>query len=106
MEGDIARLGGDAGSELLQIASEAMTNTIKHAQAKEVSISCRVNDEYGELQVSDDGVGFEPDHTPARGFGLRGMQERALRLNGQLVVTSKPAEGTQITVRIPLEITS
>ena len=102
LEGDLARLGADAENELLRIATEAMTNTVKHAKAKNIRVTCRVRDDYGELRVSDDGVGLNQGTPPGTGFGLRGMQERALRLNGHLVVTSEPGLGTNIIVRIPL----
>ncbi len=106
LDGDITRLGADAENELLRIATEAMTNTVKHAQAKNIHVTCRVRDDYGELRVSDDGVGLKAGATPASGFGLRGMKERAHRLNGHLVVTSEPGLGTHIIVRIPIEGTS
>ncbi len=106
LEGDIARLGAEAENELLRIATEAMTNAVKHAKARNIRITCRVLDNYGELRVSDDGVGLSAGSKPATGFGLRGMQERAQRLNGHLVVTSEPGLGTHIIARIPLLITA
>ena len=56
-----------------------------------------------DLEVSDDGVGF--DLTEARqsgGFGLRGMEERASRLGGDLTVESEPGHGTRIAVEVQL----
>ncbi len=103
LEGDISRLGAEAENELLRIASEAMTNIVKHAQAKNIHVTCRVRDNYGELRVSDDGVGLTSGTPAGAGFGLRGMQERAQRLNGHLVVTSEPGLGTHIVARIPIE---
>ncbi|MEI6107000.1 MAG: sensor histidine kinase, partial [Opitutae bacterium] len=103
LDGDIARLGADAENEFLRIATEAMTNTVKHARAKNIHVTCRVRDDYGELRVSDDGVGFTVGANPAPGFGLRGIQERATRLNGHFVITSEPGLGTHLIVRIPLE---
>ena len=102
LEGDIARLGADAENELLRIATEAMTNTVKHAQARSIHVTCRVREDYGELRVSDDGVGLDGGPNLITGFGLRGMQERAHRLNGHLVVSSEPGLGTHIIVRIPI----
>ncbi len=102
LEGDIAQLGAEGENELLRIATEAMTNAVKHANAKTIKITCRVRDGYGELRVSDDGIGLAVGTNPVAGFGLRGMQERAQRLNGHLVVTSEPGLGTHIIARIPL----
>jgi signal transduction histidine kinase len=102
LEGDMARLGAEAGNELLRIATEAMTNTVKHSRAKNIHVTCRVRDDYGEMRVSDDGVGFMTGADAATGFGLRGMQERARRLNGHFVITSEPGLGTHLITRIPL----
>jgi signal transduction histidine kinase len=102
LEGDIARLGADAENELLRITTEAMTNTVKHARAKSIRVTCRVRDDYGELRVSDDGVGFAEGPSSTSGFGIRGMKERAHRLNGHLVVSSEPGSGTHVIARIPI----
>lgn len=101
LTGDMARLNADVENELLSIATEAMTNTVKHAQAKNVHLTCRVAEEFTELRVSDDGVGLADGFSPRPGFGLRGMHERARELNGQLLVTSEPGLGTHIVARIP-----
>lgn len=104
LEGDIAQLGVEAEDALLRIATEAMTNTVKHAQAKRIHLTCRVRDGYGELNVSDDGAGYNRSD-PVAGFGLRGMKERTLQLNGHLEIFSKPGQGTRISARIPLSDT-
>jgi len=105
LEGDVAQLGADAENELLRIATEAMTNTVKHAQARNIRVSCRICDGYGEMRIGDDGVGLDSSGALG-GFGIRGMQERAHRLNGHLVVSSEPGLGTQIIVRIPFQGTA
>ena len=103
VEGDLSRLGSDAQAELLRIATEAMTNTVKHAQAKAIRLGCRVASGYAELRVSDDGIGLPEGKGSTAGFGLRGMQERAHRLNGHLVISGEPGNGTHVIARIPLE---
>ncbi len=105
-EGDVAQLGADAENELLSIATEAMTNTVKHAKAKSIRITFCMGDGYGEMRIRDDGVGLYEGDPAKSGFGIRGMRERAHRLNGHLVVSSEPGLGTQIIVRIPIEGTS
>jgi signal transduction histidine kinase len=100
--GNVARLGSEAENELLRIASEAMTNSVKHARARNIRVTYLEGADYGEMRVSDDGVGLVAGAGPAAGFGLRGMQERAQRLNGHLVVTGEPDLGTQIVIRLPL----
>jgi signal transduction histidine kinase len=57
------------------------------------------------LEVSDDGVGFDPATTPERagpvGYGLPGMQQRAELLGGQLTAESRPGRGTVVRLRVP-----
>lgn len=103
VSGDIARLGADAANELLRIAGEAMTNTVRHACAAAIRITYREAGGQGELRVADDGTGIPTGAEAGQGFGLRGMRERAERLNGTLAVSSAPSRGTEILVRLPLE---
>ena len=86
--------------EVLRIAQEALQNALKHAQASRVAVRLRANEGRLTLEVSDDGVGFEPNApaTRSRRLGLTSMEERAQRLGGTLEVTSAPGAGT--TVRL------
>ncbi|AOS44771.1 Signal transduction histidine-protein kinase/phosphatase DegS [Lacunisphaera limnophila] len=102
LDGNVARLGADAEVELLRIATEAMTNAVKHARARHVHVTYREQADFGEMQVRDDGVGLPAGAPAAAGFGLRGMHERAQRLNGHLVVTGEPGLGTRVVIRLPL----
>jgi signal transduction histidine kinase len=55
------------------------------------------------LEVLDDGIGFDPASVRERGgLGLRGMEERAARIGGQLRIVSKPGEGTQVFLEVCL----
>jgi signal transduction histidine kinase len=101
--GDIPRLGAAAANELLRIATEAMTNTVKHAGAHRIRVTYREADGRGELSIADDGAGLPAGAGASAGFGLRGMRERAEQINGSLVVNSPPGRGTEILVRLPLE---
>lgn len=98
-----ANLTDNAMTTLFRIVQEAFTNIVKCAHARNVHVSLR-NDEHGlYLTIADDGTGFEPQGVDtACHFGLVGMRERALALNGTLDVDSAPGEGTRIHVRIPL----
>ena len=91
--------------ELYWIAQEALNNVVKHAQAKEVTVRLQFDDESVCLEVQDDGTGFEPAKAQqSGGMGLRGMGERAQRINGNLEIESVPGQGTSLKVRteIPL----
>jgi signal transduction histidine kinase len=55
------------------------------------------------LEVADDGAGFDPDAAELRSrrLGLTSMEERALRLRGQLAIDSAPGEGTRVRLEVP-----
>jgi len=89
-------------SEMLRILQEALTNVRKHAQARQVQVSLRVNPARAELIVEDDGRGFVYAGTgDGPHFGLRIMRERAERLGGTLSVETAPGRGTRIVAYLP-----
>ncbi|HEX5336849.1 MAG TPA: PAS domain S-box protein, partial [Gallionella sp.] len=86
---------------LFRIVQESLTNIARHAQASRADISLiRDEDEYS-LKVRDNGAGFDQKMKKADSFGLVGMRERALLLGGEVIINSKPGEGTEVEVRIP-----
>jgi signal transduction histidine kinase len=89
-------------AELDRIAQEALNNTLKHAHASRIAVRLHVDDGCAELAVADDGVGFNATARRSDGgLGLRGMEERAARLGGRLVVESAPGRGTRVTAEVP-----
>jgi signal transduction histidine kinase len=87
-----------------QIAREATLNAMKHAGAITIAISLRPTDEGIELEVRDDGGGFNPESRQPEGhFGLVMMRERALVAGGTLEVQSAVGQGTSIVARFPRE---
>lgn len=88
---------------LFRILQEALTNITRHAQAQTVELRLAVEGQSLCLTISDDGRGFAMDDERPRSFGLVGMRERALMLNGTLAIDSRPGEGTTLTVRVPLD---
>jgi signal transduction histidine kinase len=88
--------------ELYNIAQEALNNVIKHAAAHHVQVRLRFDEALTCMQICDDGMGFEP--ALARrggGFGISGMEERAQRIGGTLLIDSVPGRGTTVTVQVP-----
>lgn len=86
---------------LYRIVREALSNAMKHAQAGTIQISLEAADELC-LEVTDDGVGFDPTRPPdGGGFGLISMEEGARRIGGRLEVRSAPGEGTSIKLTRP-----
>jgi signal transduction histidine kinase len=95
----------DAEQHLLRIAQEAVTNALKHSGASKIRVDLEVNGGKIVLRVKDNGRGFEGQKafSPAAGhFGLLGMRERAERLHGELRVQSRPGEGAELEVLVPL----
>jgi signal transduction histidine kinase len=86
---------------LHRIAQEAVHNTVKHSRARRVDVHLEANDSWLVLQVTDDGVGFNPDESFPGHFGLHSMRERALEVGGSLEVESSRGRGTRIVVRVP-----
>jgi signal transduction histidine kinase len=89
---------------ILRLGQEAITNAVKHARARKISVTMDFGKNYYSLTVTDDGRGFDPANPPPSegGFGLVGMQERADELKGKLKVRTAPNQGTEINFWIPL----
>jgi signal transduction histidine kinase len=85
-----------------RIAQEAMHNTVKHARATQVTLRLRQHNGALELEVEDDGRGFDPTQPYAGHLGLRSMRERAAKLGGEISMESAPGDGARIRVSIPL----
>jgi signal transduction histidine kinase len=84
---------------LLRAAQEALANVRRHADAGEVTIRLRVADGTAQVEVSDDGSGFDP--AAAAGYGLSGMKDRVQDVGGDMDVETGPGQGTRIRVRVP-----
>ena len=86
---------------LYRIAQEALNNALKHAVATSVTVHIRVVDEHVELEVEDNGMGFDPDTIGnGGGMGLVSMRERVEKLGGALRVVSAPGKGTKVSVSV------
>jgi signal transduction histidine kinase len=87
---------GEHDADWLRIATEAITNALKHARASHLRISCAQHGQGVRLIIEDDGVGFDTA-APALGLGLTAMRERAERIGARLTVAST-AGGTRVLV--------
>ena len=99
--GKPAPLTHETQAELVRIAQESLTNVLRHARAQDIEVSLSFTSDELRLCVADDGVGFDPA-AGHEGFGLQGMRERASRIGAELVVTSRPGEGSRIETVVPL----
>ncbi|MBA2287671.1 MAG: hypothetical protein H0W02_19525 [Ktedonobacteraceae bacterium] len=83
-----------------RIAQEALTNVVRHAEARQCRLSLRLQERLLTLQIADDGKGIAPEHHI--GVGLLAMQERAVELGGKCTIAAGPSGGTTIQVSLPL----
>ena len=91
-----------ATHELMMVAREAVFNAILHGHAKNVEAEICYAGESLSLTVKDDGEGFDAAEAFSDGhFGLRGMQERIHRFEGEFEIESIPRQGTRVRVEIP-----
>jgi len=86
---------------IYRMVQEALSNVVRHANAKHVTVRVVQLPEHLEMIVQDDGQGFAPA-AAIEGFGLTGMRERALLLGGELSVRSAPGGPTCVSAALPL----
>ncbi len=86
----------------VRITREAFSNALSHSKASKVRVNFVYSDEELEVQIEDNGAGFETQKAPPKGhFGLVGMKERAARIGSKLSINSEPGRGTMIDLKIP-----
>lgn len=86
-----------------RFVQEALHNVAKHAQASRVAVELALAGGVLTVEVRDDGVGLAPAALQrATSFGLRGLQERAAAVGGWVDISSRPGEGTQLLLSLPL----
>ncbi|HEX8962639.1 MAG TPA: PAS domain-containing protein [Rhodocyclaceae bacterium] len=90
---------------LFRIAQESLTNVARHAKTPWASVRLSVEDGCAVARIQDAGQGFAAAGASGKTFGLMGMRERALMLGGEVLVDSRPGEGTIVTATIPLYAT-
>lgn len=95
------RLPLEIEQTLYRVVQESLANIARHSQAKQVEISIVYNTDTIELQIIDDGIGFDIDQHPS-GFGLRSIRERVELIAGNLWIESEFGRGTQIKVIAPI----
>jgi signal transduction histidine kinase len=101
---DIGRFDEILETTAFQAVKELMHNTVKHARATRIDVTVNCVGDFLEIEVADDGVGFDPQsvsYTTAGGFGLYGLRERLAYLGGDLQIVSSPGQGARTTLRLP-----
>lgn len=89
---------------VIQLIREAVLNSIKHAQASNIRVSCQEKGGIVNINITDNGTGFCTEVEKLNHYGLTIMAERADRLQGDLHINSKPGEGCTIQLLFPLQM--
>ena len=85
---------------LYYIAQEALNNTLRHANAKSVTVRIKNRKTSLTMEVEDDGCGFNTQQEDKGGMGLRNMRERTDQVDGKLKIVSTPGKGTRVSVTV------
>jgi len=85
---------------LFRLAQEALTNVVRHAAANTVIITLQQSSQGCQMEIRDDGRGFDALSRRNQSFGLAGMKERAMMIGGQLTIMSSLGVGTTVTVKL------
>jgi len=104
---DDAALPAEVALCVYRVLQESLNNVGRHSQASNVTVQLVREAGSVELEVTDDGIGFDPEQVDAgRGFGLAGMQERAGLVGGRLSISSQPGTGTKVSLHLPVPVVS
>ena len=88
-------------ADVVQLVREGLSNVGRHAQATSCRITLRRSNGGAELEIDDDGLGFDPS-SPSSGMGMPNLRERVTSLGGELTILSVAGEGTTIRAQLPL----
>jgi len=106
VSGDLPRLESSVEQALYGMASEALSNAVRHGRPSTIQIGLGEVRGRAVLSIADDGAGFDPTRvirTDRGGLGLIGMSRQASWLGGSARVVSRPGGGTRVRISIPLE---
>jgi signal transduction histidine kinase len=105
-EGDLPRLDDWVEQALYGMSVEALTNAVRHSQARSIRTELKVTRGRAIVTVQDDGLGFDPAAAERRrargGLGLLGINRQARWLGGAASVRSRPGSGTVVRISIPI----
>jgi signal transduction histidine kinase len=101
MDGDFDALPDKHRTCVYRIVQEAMTNCVRHAQARAIRVEVSTGDGQLRVLVVDDGVGLDPT-LPRQGLGLRGLDERVKELHGTMTISRQAGRGTTLAVQLPV----
>jgi signal transduction histidine kinase len=101
LRGDFNALPDAYRTCVYRAVQEALTNCIRHAQARSIAVTITGQADRLDVSITDDGVGLDSERLGG-GLGLRGIEERVRELLGVMTIQSTPGEGTTLAIRLPL----
>ncbi|CAK6479366.1 sensor histidine kinase [Peribacillus castrilensis] len=102
--GQVKRLPSDMEVALFRLVQEAVQNSLKHADPKQIQVKLSISKEMVTVVVKDDGKGFDSSIQKEGSFGLVGMRERIELLEGEMTIDSQPGAGTLVFIQIPYHL--
>jgi signal transduction histidine kinase len=99
--GEVLQLPSETVVELAHVVREAVSNALRHGKPTAVTVSLRRLEDRLQLEVADDGAGFDTGLGPKGGHGLENMRARAMELGGQFLLESSPGNGTRVRILFP-----
>ncbi len=103
-DGEAPQLEPACAGEILRIVEEALHNAVRHAEANTVTVRLHGAGPALHVEVTDDGIGFDPTDPELRShhLGLTSMEERARELGGRLTLAASPGNGTVVSLEVPV----
>lgn len=101
--GSEKRLDSNIEVSVFRLVQEAVSNAMKHGEAKDVWVKIEWLDDIVNIIIKDNGKGFDQNEVKEKSFGLIGMRERIGLLKGEMKIISSLGQGTTILFRIPLD---
>jgi signal transduction histidine kinase len=102
-EATAVQLTPEQADNLLQIAREALSNALRHSRARVGTLKLQAVPGGIVLEISDDGVGFDPRDIQRGGRGLRNLESRARQIGASVEIQSGPGHGTRVMIHVPAE---
>jgi signal transduction histidine kinase len=103
--GEVVPISPKLEGELLRVGQEAITNAVRHAHARHITVELECGDDLLHLRVKDDGSGFDAEwsETLTQGhYGLLSMRERVAEIGGQLTILTARGAGTLVETSVPI----
>ena len=91
-------LSSTVALNLFRVLQEAVNNIQKHSQASQITILFKIENDIFEVEITDNGKGFDPTILKNESYGIENMKSRIEQLNGNFEINSRPNEGTKIKI--------